>query len=309
MAFKDNNHQQKVIEIADLWKHIEELSKFAKSYDIDDIFQDNDGKVLQQLVYMNFSNLDGREGNDGIDENGVEWEMKSVNIEKTKSISTNHHLNLKILEKYRLVPWSFAVYKDTDLQSIYAISPVMLEEEYFKPWENQIVGQNVELNNPKINLEFVIKNGTKIYSKEDGIICNPTSVYDEELMIKNIEHDFSTSTKRDIEDIINEIDEFANSLHQGVLINSIKDEKKDKYEKEYLIEDKAFLRIRQNKDSATIYLSGINHDEHNLVSEIKQGKKKYSAYSCQYKQQNKKESLDEIKELINKSFKAHNSID
>ncbi len=308
MAFNDSNHQEKVTEIANLWKHIEELSKFAKLYDIDDIFQDNDGKVLQQLVYMNFSNLDGREGNDGIDENGVEWEMKSVNIEKTKLISTNHHLNLKILEKYRLVPWSFAVYKNTNLQSIYAISPVLLEEEYFKPWENQIKEQNIELNNPKINLDFVIKNGKKIYSKEDGIICNPTSVYDDELMSKNKEHDFSTSTKRNIEDIIKEIDEFVNNLNPNVVINLIKNDKKDKYEKEYLIEDKAFLRIRQNKDSAIVYLSGINHNENDLVSEIKKGKKKYSSYSCQYKQQSKKESLKGIKELISKSF-MHNNID
>lgn len=306
MAFEDDKHKQKVKEITELWRHIEELSIFAKEYDIDDIFQDNDGKVLQQLVYMNFDNLDGREGNDGIDENGVEWEMKSVNIEKTKSISTNHHLNLKILEKYRLVPWSFAVYKNTDLQSIYAISPIMLEKEYFKVWENQIVTQNIELNNPKINLEFVIKNGTKVYSKEEGIICNPISVYDEELKRKNIEHDFSTSIKRDIEDIIKEINEFTKNLHQDILINSIKYNKKD--EKEYLIGNKAFLRIRQNKDSAIIYLSGINPDEHDLVSEIKQGKKKYSEYSCQYKQQNKKEDLSEIKELINKSFKTLNGI-
>ena len=305
MSFKDENHQKKIAEITKLWGYINELGKFAKLYNIDDIFQDNEGKVLQQLVYMNFSNLDGREGNDGLDENGVEWEMKSVNIEKTTSVSTHHHLNLKILSKYRLVPWSFAAYKGTDLQYIYAISPIELEEEYFTPWENRITTDNKELNNPKINLDYIIKHGTKIFSKEEGILCNPTSVYDEDLMLKNIEYDFSTSTKIDIEDIITQIEDYIKSIHEDIEIKVINN-KTNKPETEYLIKNKPFLRIKKNKESAIIFLAGINHSENEFVSEIKRGKKKYSSYMSKYEQKNRKESLNTIKDLIKISFQSCN---
>jgi Restriction endonuclease PvuII len=55
------------------------------------------------LLITGLKNLEGREGNDAVDEAGHEFELKSVNLSLTKSFSTDHHLNPEILKKYRAV--------------------------------------------------------------------------------------------------------------------------------------------------------------------------------------------------------------
>ena len=49
---------------------IRKLQKLASVHGIDDIFQDNGGKILQILLYTGLTILAGREGNDARDENG-----------------------------------------------------------------------------------------------------------------------------------------------------------------------------------------------------------------------------------------------
>lgn len=78
-----------------LFPYVREYQKLAKEFaGIQDIFQDNGGKLLQVLLVTGLKNLDNsREGNDAIDSGGNEYELKSVNIRLTKSFSTHHHLN------------------------------------------------------------------------------------------------------------------------------------------------------------------------------------------------------------------------
>lgn len=82
-----------------LFPHIREYQKLASElYSINDVFQDNGGKLLQVLMITGLQNLDGsREGNDAVDSEGNEYELKSVNINLTQSFSTNHHLNQHII--------------------------------------------------------------------------------------------------------------------------------------------------------------------------------------------------------------------
>ena len=80
---------------------VREYQRLAQKHGIDDIFQDNGGKLLQILLVTGLTNLPGREGNDAKDETGQEYELKSVNVLLTQSFSTQHHLNHKIIEKYR----------------------------------------------------------------------------------------------------------------------------------------------------------------------------------------------------------------
>ena len=90
MTFGDTNHIHAIKEIEGLWDNLLSLERFAKQYGIDDFFQDNGAKVVQQLVYLNMSNIPGREGNDGRSENGMEWEMKSINLDMSANgFSTN----------------------------------------------------------------------------------------------------------------------------------------------------------------------------------------------------------------------------
>lgn len=165
MVFLDSSHKKEIEELENIWESLEILSEFAKKRGIDDIFQDNGAKVVQQLVYLYLNNLPGREGNDATSRENekIEWEMKSINLDTSASgFSTNHHLNHDILRKYRQVPWSFAIYHGITLESIYVISPKGLEE-YFSKWEDKLNSGQGHLNNPKISVTFIKKNGTQVY--------------------------------------------------------------------------------------------------------------------------------------------------
>src|SRR2546421_12049851 len=107
---------------------VEELQALAERHGIDDIFQDNGGKVLQSLIILGLKQLPGREGNDAVDSQGREYELKTVNTRKTTYVSTHHHLNLVILDKYRKVAaWYFSVYQGIKLRTIYRVEPLALE--------------------------------------------------------------------------------------------------------------------------------------------------------------------------------------
>ena len=143
---------------------VRKLQKLASKHGIDDIFQDNGGKILQILLLTGLTILGGREGNDAIDENGHEYELKSVNIRLTQSFSTHHHMNPKIIAKYRLVDWIFAVYDGIELVEIYLLTPAQIEP-YFEKWARKWTADgNKDINNPKIPLRYVRETGTLIYS-------------------------------------------------------------------------------------------------------------------------------------------------
>lgn len=302
MEYDMESYEKRVEKLEALWKDVNELNKFAQQeFGIDDIFQDNNGKVVQQLIYLNFKNVEGREGNDGRDKNEVEWEMKSVNINKTQSISTHHHLNKKILQKYRLVPWSFSVYEGSDLQQIYVIHPTKLDNEYFTEWENKIRTEGKELNNPKINLEYIKQHGTLVYCKTKGVLTDPTLIYDDEFMQTNINYDFSTSNKRPLEDIFEEFDQFIYTLSSDITHNVLTTSTGS--ERIWYSENcKPFVVLQKNKDAIIIYLNIPNVDYDDFYKEIKQAKKVYAAFNCRVEQKCMKGNLTHIKELIFKSY-------
>lgn len=147
-----------------LFPHIRKYQELATKHGIDDIFQDNGGKLLQVLLITGLNVLPGREGNDAIDEEGNEYELKSVNRRKTQSFSTHHHLNHTIIDKYQQVDWIFAVYEGIELQSIYRLTPKQLAF-YFEKWGEQLNDGRSHINNPKIPLKHVIQHGFLIYEK------------------------------------------------------------------------------------------------------------------------------------------------
>jgi hypothetical protein len=147
-----------------LMPSIRKLQKLASKHGIDDIFQDNGGKILQILLYTGLTVLPGREGNDARDENGREYELKSVNIHLTKSSSTHHHMNPHIIGKYRQVDWVFAVYDGIELVEIYLLTPTDIEP-YFKKWAKKWADDgDKDINNPKIPLKFVREVGKCIFA-------------------------------------------------------------------------------------------------------------------------------------------------
>ena len=151
-------------ELQRLFPYIREYQALAERHGINDIFQDNGGKLLQVLLITGLRCLKGREGNDATDADGNEYELKSVNRNLTVSFSTHHHLNPVILKKYREVKaWYFAVYKGIELQAIYRMTPDGLEP-YFDKWEQKWHADGrKDINNPKIPVTFVEDNGEIIY--------------------------------------------------------------------------------------------------------------------------------------------------
>ena len=55
------------------WPAIKEYQKLAEAHGINDIFQDNGGKLLQVLLITGLIQLPGREGNDAKDDDGNEY--------------------------------------------------------------------------------------------------------------------------------------------------------------------------------------------------------------------------------------------
>nr|WP_228039318.1 hypothetical protein [Dolichospermum sp. LEGE 00240] len=94
-----------------------------------------------------------------------EYELKTINKLLSKSVTTNHHLNLDILAKYRAVKaWYIAVYEGIVLKAIYRVDPTSLETK-FSYWESRIRGGMESINNPKIPLSLIEKEGELVYPK------------------------------------------------------------------------------------------------------------------------------------------------
>jgi len=154
--------------LEELMPAIREYQALATRHGIGDVFQDNGGKLLQLVLTLGLTVLSGREGNDAKDDGGREYELKSVNLSLTKSFSTHHHLNPTILDKYRKVGWVFAMYEAIELISIYTMEPEQLEE-LFSKWEAKWKADGgKDINNPKIPVALVKKNGSLVYQKEEA---------------------------------------------------------------------------------------------------------------------------------------------
>ena len=146
-----------------LYESIYQLQELASRHGINDIFQDNGGKLLQVLLITGLEIIPGREGNDARDSSGKEYELKSVNTALTNSFSTHHHINPGIIEKYRGVDWIFAVYQGINLLSIYRLTRNELEP-YYSRWEARWhTDGGKDINNPKIPLRYVTENGELLY--------------------------------------------------------------------------------------------------------------------------------------------------
>jgi Restriction endonuclease PvuII len=158
-----------LIMLETLFPAIRLYQDLASKHGINDIFQDNGGKLLQVLLILGLTVLPGREGNDAIDQDGNEYELKSINIELTKGFSTHHHMNPIIISKYRKVDWIFAIYKNIEIQAIYRLMPVELEP-FYTLWETKWHNDGgKDINNPKIPIKYVVENGKLLFGTSPDI--------------------------------------------------------------------------------------------------------------------------------------------
>jgi hypothetical protein len=158
---------QDLEELQRLLPAIRQYQSLASKHGIRDIFQDNGGKILQVLLILGLTVLPGREGNDARDFEGNEYELKSVNIELTRSFSTHHHMNPTIIAKYRQVDWIFAIYSHIEIRTIYRLKPLDLEPFYRKWEEKWYSSGGKDINNPKIPVRYVEQHGELLYQMSE----------------------------------------------------------------------------------------------------------------------------------------------
>lgn len=162
----ENQRQSNLERLQSAFDGIREMQQLANEYGITDIFQDNGGKVLQVLILLGLRISPGREGNDAIDAEGNEYELKTINVSLNKNagVTTHHHLNKEILRKYRSVQaWYIAIYEGIELREIYKVPQSILEVK-FKEWEAKLEKQD-SINNPKIPMKLV-RQGERVYPKD-----------------------------------------------------------------------------------------------------------------------------------------------
>ena len=147
-----------------LFPAVRKYQKLAMKHGILDIFQDNGGKILQVCLILGLRVLKSREGNDAVDDDGHEYELKTVNLLRTDQFTTHHHLNPVIIEKYRKVDWIFATYEAIELKEIFLLKPEAMEYWYKRWSEKWKADGDRDINNPKVPLSYVRKHGTQIYS-------------------------------------------------------------------------------------------------------------------------------------------------
>ena len=164
---EESERQSDLARLETAFDGVRALQEIAKEYQITDIFQDNGGKVLQVLILLGLKISPGREGNDAIDAEGNEYELKTINrsLNKNAGVTTHHHLNRGIIAKYRAVKaWYIAIYEGIELMEIYRISPEILEEK-FSEWEKKL-NTLESINNPKIPMRL-IRQGELAYSRNN----------------------------------------------------------------------------------------------------------------------------------------------
>ncbi|MFJ9039578.1 hypothetical protein ACIRF8_23630 [Streptomyces sp. NPDC102406] len=155
------------------------LQELASVRRIHNVFDDGGYKELLLLSLFNLAKGGDRTGNDAIDDQGREYEIKTVarvsakgERKKYLNVTTEHTLTLENVERYRNVHlWIVAVFDQSNPEVIYEIPPARLER-YFSIWEAKLRGQELNrreggapnhLNNPKIPLSYIANHGIVVW--------------------------------------------------------------------------------------------------------------------------------------------------
>lgn len=155
-------------EFLEIFPTLQRFQALAQKYNISDIFQDNGGKYVQLLIILGLTTDGSREGNDAKDQDGNEYEIKTVNLDLQRQFTTHHHLNPTIIAKYRQVDWFFAAFESIELKVIYKMTPAHMEPFYTKWEEKWHMDGGKDINNPKIPLAYIMQHGEVVWLP-DGI--------------------------------------------------------------------------------------------------------------------------------------------
>jgi len=148
-------------EMQEALEHLSKFQAIASKHGVHDVFQDNGGRIIQIILALNLKVLPGRTGNDAVDSDLNQYELKSICVPGGGGFSTSHHLNSKTIEKLKGVSWIFAFFKGNTMVQIYKVPPNKMDKVYRK-WVNELKFKD-HLNNPKVSIEFVKTNGSQVW--------------------------------------------------------------------------------------------------------------------------------------------------
>ena len=151
-------------EMTKAMKGVKALQHLAEHHGIPNIFTDNGGKLVQILVATGLDYVEGRTGPDAQDRLGNFYEIKSTDVNAKVGFGTSHHLNMSILDRYRVHTFIFAIFDGVTLLEAYRVRTEDLEP-LFQQWEDRLFDTD-HLNNPKIPLALVREVGDIVYFKD-----------------------------------------------------------------------------------------------------------------------------------------------
>lgn len=156
-----------------------QLQDIASRHSIHNVFSDNGYQELVLLTLFALKKL-RREGNDAVDPEGREYELKTVgrvdsdgNEKRSLGVTTEHTLTPANIARYRSAYlWIIGVFRQSEPEAVFEITPAALEP-YFARWEERLAevddrGHPVRdhINNPKIPMWFVERHGVRIWPAE-----------------------------------------------------------------------------------------------------------------------------------------------
>ncbi|WP_064202777.1 hypothetical protein [Brevibacillus brevis] len=165
--------QPKPNEIVHLLDLAKQIQVEANKQNIIHVFDDGGYRELLLVKMFGLTKVPGRHGDDGIDPvTGNQYELKTVNLVDTSGnlrlnpgITTCHHVNHEIIDRYRKVSgFLIGIFYINDPARIYEI-PSSAFEPYYSRWEHRLnteEGLN-HINNPKIRFGDVLNSGILHY--------------------------------------------------------------------------------------------------------------------------------------------------
>lgn len=151
-----------------------QLQKFGTEKNIISIFDDGGYRELLLATLFNLTLHTGRHGDDAFDKEAHRYELKTVNLVNTSGklrrkpgITTCHHVNFDIINRYRKVNWLIGVFFINEPVEIYEIPPEKLKP-YFDFWQGRLKKEKINhINNPKLPFDFIRQNGIKHFENKD----------------------------------------------------------------------------------------------------------------------------------------------
>lgn len=162
-------------DITDILELAAALQVHGTKNEIVSVFDDGGYRELLMGQLFSLQLHKGRHGDDATDDEGHNYELKTVNLvdtsgklRKNPGVTTCHHVNHEIIRRYRgLHAWIVGIFFVNEPVEIYELDPQFVEA-VLNIWENRLKDEGIShINNPKIKFDDVRKHGILHYRNEE----------------------------------------------------------------------------------------------------------------------------------------------